>query len=267
MLLFDLLFLHILFWGGYGTFQSKQMWAPLPHFKKTNIACLQVSALRRHPQDKLKASPSLSSSYQLFRQSQGSSMVLCNVLCQLGDTKLFQTTMRHKFWKSLFLLRASVSLTHCLQVSSIKGDCSQWCLLPLAPDSRNWVHVCRCLSACFGCCDDDWGREMSSPKGTRVQATWDRVGVCCDVLIILQKQVERKFIGKRWLIWTKTWLKALQVYFSYIYQRWVSYYPTCRRAQETQSLPQGIYDPGRKEPKQQLKYIKQNMTRSWHHKT
>lgn len=158
MLLFDLLFLHILFFGVYGTLPSKQMWAPLHHFKKTNTTCLQVSALRKHPQDKLKTSPSLSSSYQLFRQSQGSSMVLRNVLCQLGDTKLFQTTMKHKFWKSLFLLRASVSLTHWLQVSSTKGDCSHWCLLPLAPDIQNWGHVCRCLSTCFGSCDDDWGK-------------------------------------------------------------------------------------------------------------
>lgn len=137
MLLFDLLFLHILFFGVYGTLPSKQMWAPLHHFKMTNVTCLQVSALRRHPQDKLKTSHSLSSLYQLFRQSQESSMVLHNVLCQLGDTKLFQTTMMHKFWKSLFLLRAAVSLTHCLQVSSIKGDCSYWCLLPLAPDTQN----------------------------------------------------------------------------------------------------------------------------------
>ena len=147
MLLFDLLFLHIPFSGLYGTPPSKQMWAPLHRFKKTNITCLQVSALRRHPQDKLKTSPSLSSSYQLFRQSQGSSMVLRNVLCQLGDTKLFQTTMRHKFWKSLFLLRASVSLTHCLQVSSIKGGCSQWCLLSLAPGIQNWgrLQMYECL--------------------------------------------------------------------------------------------------------------------------
>lgn len=137
MLLFDLLFLRILFFGVYGTLPSKQTWAPLHHFKMTNITCLQVSALRRHPQDKLETSPSLSSFYQLFRQSQESSMALHNVLCQVGDTKLFQTTMTYKFWKSLFLLRASVSLTHCLQVSIIKGDCSYWCLLPLTHDIQS----------------------------------------------------------------------------------------------------------------------------------
>lgn len=40
---------------------SKQMWASLHLFKKTNIICLEAAALRRHPQDKLKTSPSFSS--------------------------------------------------------------------------------------------------------------------------------------------------------------------------------------------------------------
>lgn len=50
-------------------------------------------------------------------------MVLRKVLGQLGDAKLFQTTVRRKFGKSLFLQGASGSLTTCRQGSRVKGGC------------------------------------------------------------------------------------------------------------------------------------------------
>lgn len=250
MLLFYLLFLHILFLWVYGTLPSKQMWAPLHHFKNTNITCLQVSALRRRPQDKLKTSPSLSSSYQLFRQSQGSSMVLCNVLCQLGDTKPFQTTMRHKFWKCLFLLRASVSLICCLQDSSIKGDCSSVVSSSISTwysKLRTFADICMPVLALVMMTG---GREIYSPKGTRVQATWDRAGVLLhSVLWCVDNSPQASWEEVHWEKMTNqnknlaqgiTGVFQLHIYISdefHIIQH-------VEEHKETQSLPQGIYDLG-----------------------